>query len=129
MSTNAIEKYYGVDAEAGNPSDDEDASGDENPIRSMPSAHHAPTHRLLATLSTHQQDYQACEAVPVPPPGNPFTSDKIEAQFCDVLWQVIIHNVTPENFGLTNSEWEDGGYSNYETIHVGHHMSRTFTFH
>lgn len=129
MSANAIEKYYGVDAETGNPSDDEDISGDENPIRSMPSAHCALTHCLLATPSTHQQDDQACKAVPVPLPCNPFASDKIETQLCDILQQVIIHDVTPENFGLTNSEWEDSGYPNYETIHVGHRTSRTFTFH
>jgi len=85
----------------------------------VPSARHTS-----ATVSANQQADQACEAVHVPPPGNPFNSDEEEAQFYDVLQQVVIHNITPENFGLTDSEWEDGDYPIYETIHIGRRVSK-----
>ena len=86
----------------------------------MPSAHHA-----LAMILANEQDNQAHEAVQVPPPGNPFASDKKEAQFYDVLQQVVAHNITPENLGLaTDSEWEDGVYPIYKTIHIGHRVSK-----
>lgn len=117
LSVDTIQECYGVDSEAGNPLDGEDASGNENP---MPSGHHTS-----ATMSANRQDGQAChEAVYVPPPGNPFASDEKEAQFYDVLQQVVTHSITPENFGLTESEWEDGNYPIYETIHIGCRVSK-----
>ena len=84
----------------------------------MPSAFHA-----LAMISANKQDNQAHEAVQVPPPSNPFASDEKEAQFYDVLQQVVAHNITPENLGLA-TEWEDRVYPIYETIHIGRRISK-----
>jgi len=70
------------------------------------------------TRAVSSQDDQACEAVHVSLPGDPFTSAEKEAQFNDMLWQAIIENITPENFGLTDSEWEDSDYPIYETIYI-----------
>ncbi|KAF8440073.1 hypothetical protein L210DRAFT_3401783 [Boletus edulis BED1] len=70
--------------------------------------------------------HEAHEAVHVPLPGNPFSCDGIEAQFYAMLQEVIVHDITPENLGLTDSEWEDGSYPIYETILVGRRASKDF---
>ncbi|KAF8119402.1 hypothetical protein EV363DRAFT_1177992, partial [Boletus edulis] len=114
VSVDTIEAHYGVDSEARNSPRDEDASEGENLVGSM-----VRHHDVLAN-----RDEQAHEAVHVPLPGNPFTSAKKEAQFYDVLHQTIIHDITPENFGLMDSEWEDGDYPIYEMIHVGRRASK-----
>lgn len=90
--------------------DEEDTPGDEN--------------RFDATTIAHEQEGQMHEAVPVPPAGSPFHHDERVTQFYEVLQEVITHNITPEDFGLVHSEWEDGRYPIYETILVGSHASK-----
>ena len=37
------------------------------------------------------------------------------------LQEVIMQNITPDNFGLTPAEWGSDQYPVFETIHVGQH--------
>ena len=118
LSHDIIEEHYGVDGPervrqphqsgAGNPMDEEDTPSVEN--------------QFEATAITHWE--QMHKAVPVPPAGRLFHDDERAAQFYAVLWQVIEHDITPENFGLVHSEWEDGCYPVYKTILVGGHASK-----
>jgi hypothetical protein len=64
------------------------------------------------------------EAVPVPPAGSPFHHHERVTQFYAVLQEVITCNITPEDFGLVHSGWEDGHYPVYETILVGCRTSK-----
>ncbi|KAG6373519.1 hypothetical protein JVT61DRAFT_6157 [Boletus reticuloceps] len=115
LPVDVIEEAYGVDGPeqvrqphqsgAGNPANEEDSLGNEN---------HA------GDTTAHEVH----EAVHVPLPGNPFSCDEIEAQFYATLQEVIVHDITPEHFGLTDSEWEDDGYPVYEMIPVGRRASK-----
>ncbi|KAF9237396.1 hypothetical protein BU15DRAFT_48887, partial [Melanogaster broomeanus] len=74
--------------------------------------------------SIHQQQQQIHEAVGIPSLQNPFSTDESEHLFFIMLKDLISHDVTPDNFGLTPAEWESDNYLVYETIHIGHRSSK-----
>ncbi|KAF8546218.1 hypothetical protein OG21DRAFT_1527978, partial [Imleria badia] len=110
LSYNVIEEHYGIDGPervcqphqsgAGNPMDKEDIPGAEN--------------QFEATMIACQG--QMHKAVPVQPAGSLFHNDERATQFYTVLQEAITCKITPENFGLAYSKWEDGCYPVYKTI-------------
>lgn len=101
LSPDDIEEYYGVDG----------------PERARQPHQSGARHPM--DEAGLDEDLYVHEAVHAPISQSPFLDDDKEAQFYAVLQEVIKHDITPENFGLTHGEWEDSHYPIYESILVG----------
>ncbi|KIO01839.1 hypothetical protein M404DRAFT_149003 [Pisolithus tinctorius Marx 270] len=70
-------------------------------------------------IARQQQVHVKHEAVRVPSLRNPFQNDEEELTFFRGLQEVVTQDITPENFGLTATEWSSDTYPLIETIHIG----------
>ncbi|KAF7987119.1 hypothetical protein HWV62_321 [Athelia sp. TMB] len=105
-----INKYYGIhgktikrapgDTGAGNAADEADDD-------------------VAEQVAADQQVHIRHAEIEVAVHGNPFSSDVIEANFWDLLAQMVEGEVLPEDVGLIEHEWHNGEYPLYEVLRVG----------
>ncbi|KAL4064112.1 hypothetical protein V8B97DRAFT_1876228 [Scleroderma yunnanense] len=71
-------------------------------------------------IARQQQEHVNHQAVHVPSHRNPFRSNEEEAIFFTRFHEVVTQDITPDNFGLTPTEWGSEQYLTLETIRIGH---------
>ncbi|KIN99872.1 hypothetical protein M404DRAFT_154043 [Pisolithus tinctorius Marx 270] len=74
---------------------------------------------MADAIVCQQQVHVKHEAVRVPSLQNPFQNDEEELTFFRGLQEVVTQDITPENFGLTATEWSSDTYPLIKTIHIG----------
>ncbi|KAH7888175.1 hypothetical protein F5I97DRAFT_1806197, partial [Phlebopus sp. FC_14] len=74
---------------------------------------------VIQDIAAQQMQQARHEAVCVLSAIDPFIDQNSEDVFYTMLHELIVRNITPDNFGLRTEEWEDGHYPTYEIIHIG----------
>ncbi|KAL4065547.1 hypothetical protein V8B97DRAFT_1875227 [Scleroderma yunnanense] len=75
-------------------------------------------------IARQQQEHVNHQAVHVPSHRNPFRSNEEEAIFFTRFHEVVTQDITPDNFGLTPTEWGSEQYPTLETICIGHRAAK-----
>lgn len=111
-----LEAFYGTDGNhdrgrrpnqtgARHPPDEED---DEEDIDTQ----------LEEMIANEENGNVRHDAIEVPKSEGPFPPD-IEALFRNTLQTLQDHDIVPENYGVTEDEWDSDGYPERETLAVG----------
>ena len=139
-------KYRGQQTGAGNPSDEESESSDENLDRDSNSmcldsdsaGVSDATFSASGQSDSDEPDLDANDGsdleariaafvnrrvhgkeIVTPRHENPFKSNTNMETFEEALQSVRLEGVVPDGYGVLPEEWDDGGYPSYEILKVG----------